>query len=539
MKRIISFLIVCMILCGNVFASDEFHSVQNSTLELNVFRCAEGMYSVVDTTYNRCGFIDVYGNIVIPCEYKSVKQFNDGLCLVTTVDNELYFINHKNEKVYKHWDTTAEYVKKGNFGVFHHNSYGTRAYIVNNKYENIVNEELLAITDGYYSFFTGSNNSVYNFKGQDISKKIGSENGAVHFANDKVIGKIVSENDTNRLKVFDIDGNLKFNVESSTWDERDVYIDNNFIVLSTNFGDFIVYNMNGKEIYRTENRINYQIFDKYITFKKDKGTSAVYDFNGNIVVDFGKWDEIYPTLNGDVFVVGVNKKIGVVDKEGEFILPLEYITTGMLYTDMLLDNGKYICLRDSKYNYYTMNVLTKKVYNGQIKTVQGGKYLYCGLAKGMQILDENFNAITSAMYYTTGVLDGVFVNSTSPLSLFVLNDLGGVKVKLNTKYLTFDQSPTIINGRTMVPLRKIFEEIGATVVWNEADQSIVANKDNTTIKMQINNKIMTINEKQVELDVTPQIIGGRTLVPVRAISEAFDIVVDWNNYSNTVCLYTK
>lgn len=538
MKKIISFFVVCMLLCVNVFASDNFHSVRNDTLKLDVFNCAEGLYSVADTTYNRYGFIDVYGNIVIPCEYKSVGKFNDGICPVVTVDNEVYLINHKNEKIYKHTEKHIQYVKRGDFGVVVDKSRnGERAHLVNSKYENTVNEQLGVIQNGFYSFFTGSNNSVYNYKGVDISAKVreNTEDYSAYFANDKVIGKIVSENDTNRLKIFDIDGNLKFNVESSTWDIRDVHIDNNFIVLSTNFGDFIVYNMNGKEIYRIENRITHQIFDKYITFKKDKGTSAVYDFDGNVIVDFGKWDEIYPTLNGDMFIVGVNKKYGVVDKAGEFVLPLEYITTGMFYSEMLLDNGKYICLRDSEYNYHTMNVLTKKLYNGEVIAIQGGKYL----VDGNTIMDDNFNVITSAKPYKLGILDGVFVNSDSPLSLLVFSDLGGVKVKLNTEYLTFDQSPTIINGRTMVPLRKIFEEIGANVTWNGTDQSINAKKDNTTIKMQINNNIMTINQKQVTLDVTPQIIGGRTLVPVRAISEAFDIVVDWNNYCNTVSLYTK
>ena len=102
MKKILSFLIVCMLLCENVYASDNFHSVRNDTLSLDVFNCAEGVYSVVDTTYNRYGFIDVYGNVVIPCEYKSVGKFNDGVCPVTTVDNEVYLINHKNERIYKH-----------------------------------------------------------------------------------------------------------------------------------------------------------------------------------------------------------------------------------------------------------------------------------------------------------------------------------------------------------------------------------------------------------------------------------------------------
>ena len=91
----------------------------------------------------------------------------------------------------------------------------------------------------------------------------------------------------------------------------------------------------------------------------------------------------------------------------------------------------------------------------------------------------------------------------------------------------------------MVPLRKIFESIGAKVNWNETDQSITAIKGEKTIKMQVGNNTMMVNEKNITLDVSPQIVGSRTLVPVRAIAESFDMTVDWDGYTNTVNIFSN
>ena len=68
-----------------------------------------------------------------------------------------------------------------------------------------------------------------------------------------------------------------------------------------------------------------------------------------------------------------------------------------------------------------------------------------------------------------------------------------IKVSLNGNLLEFDVSPQIIDGRTMVPLRTIFEALGATVSWNPDTQTVYASKDNTTVSATIGLKKMYIN----------------------------------------------
>lgn len=111
-----------------------------------------------------------------------------------------------------------------------------------------------------------------------------------------------------------------------------------------------------------------------------------------------------------------------------------------------------------------------------------------------------------------------------------------VTVKIDAELVQFDVQPTIHNGRTMVPLRKIFEALGATVEWDDPTRTVTSTKGNTTIKVKIDSKTMTVNGKSVTLDVPAMIIGGRTLVPVRAISESFGCQVGWDGKSRMVSI---
>jgi len=108
-----------------------------------------------------------------------------------------------------------------------------------------------------------------------------------------------------------------------------------------------------------------------------------------------------------------------------------------------------------------------------------------------------------------------------------------------------DTCPEIINNRTMVPLRFISEALGATVDWNGEDQSIALKKSNKEIGMQIGNNLMKVNDsgvvKESVLDSPPVVNkDNRTLVPVRAIAEAFGIEVQWDGDTNSVFIgYSK
>lgn len=111
-----------------------------------------------------------------------------------------------------------------------------------------------------------------------------------------------------------------------------------------------------------------------------------------------------------------------------------------------------------------------------------------------------------------------------------------IKVLLNDKEIKFDVHPQTINDRTMVPLRAIFEELGATIEWNGEAKTVQSVKDETVITLTVGVPSIVINGVEKELDVAPVIIDGRTLVPVRAVSEAFMLNVDWDGATKTVLI---
>ncbi|MEW5898151.1 MAG: copper amine oxidase N-terminal domain-containing protein, partial [Bacillota bacterium] len=98
--------------------------------------------------------------------------------------------------------------------------------------------------------------------------------------------------------------------------------------------------------------------------------------------------------------------------------------------------------------------------------------------------------------------------------------LPAVKVQLDGRELTFDVSPLIENGRTLVPLRGIAEALGAAVNWEEKTRTVIIQKGSVTVKLTIGTKVALKNQEKITLDAPPKIIGNRTMIPLRFVSEA-------------------
>ena len=118
---------------------------------------------------------------------------------------------------------------------------------------------------------------------------------------------------------------------------------------------------------------------------------------------------------------------------------------------------------------------------------------------------------------------GITAFADRPVKLFV----GGERV-------ISDVLPTVVEGRTMLPLRAAFEAIGATVAWDDATQTVTATKGETEVKLTIGSKVMLVDGVEKPLDVAAYLENGRTMVPVRACAEAFGLQVDWLPGANTV-----
>ncbi|MCM3174305.1 CotH kinase family protein [Paenibacillus sp. MER 99-2] len=110
-----------------------------------------------------------------------------------------------------------------------------------------------------------------------------------------------------------------------------------------------------------------------------------------------------------------------------------------------------------------------------------------------------------------------------------------ISVTLDGQAVTFpDQEPLEVSGRVMVPVNAIFEAIGAEVTWNPTAKTVTAVLNDQTFVLKIGSSTATVNDTSVEIDGSAIIKNSRTLVPVRFISEALGLKVDWDQSTATV-----
>lgn len=109
-----------------------------------------------------------------------------------------------------------------------------------------------------------------------------------------------------------------------------------------------------------------------------------------------------------------------------------------------------------------------------------------------------------------------------------------IKVYIENSRLDMEVSPQIQNGRTLVPLRAIFEALGADINWDPVTRTVTGTKDETVVTLTIDSKTAYINGSAKELDAPAVIVSGRTMVPARFIAESLGAVVGWDSDSKTV-----
>lgn len=109
-----------------------------------------------------------------------------------------------------------------------------------------------------------------------------------------------------------------------------------------------------------------------------------------------------------------------------------------------------------------------------------------------------------------------------------------IHLVIEGKQVEADVPPMVSNGRTLVPLRVVAEKMGAEVTWDQESQTATIIQDHKSIKLQLNNKRATIDNKAVTLDTPPQIVNHRMLLPLRFVGEALGLTIGWEEASRTV-----
>lgn len=114
-------------------------------------------------------------------------------------------------------------------------------------------------------------------------------------------------------------------------------------------------------------------------------------------------------------------------------------------------------------------------------------------------------------------------------------------IKNDETKIELDSPPVIKNSRTLLPIRAVAEALGAQVSWNEAERKVTITSTGTRIEMWIGKNLAYTNGKHVPIDpqnknVVPEIINGRTMVPVRFVAESLGATVSWDERTKTITI---
>lgn len=110
---------------------------------------------------------------------------------------------------------------------------------------------------------------------------------------------------------------------------------------------------------------------------------------------------------------------------------------------------------------------------------------------------------------------------------------GKLYVTVNGIRIAGDVESVIVNGRMLVPLRQVFEKMGADVIWDDLTKTATCNLNDTSVKVTLNTSAAQINGESFNLDAAPTVVNDRILVPVRFIAEGLGATVTWRENTKT------
>ncbi len=127
----------------------------------------------------------------------------------------------------------------------------------------------------------------------------------------------------------------------------------------------------------------------------------------------------------------------------------------------------------------------------------------------------------------------VLVMIISAVPSFAQSEIG---VTIDGKVQNYDVMPVNVSGRVLVPMRGIFEALGAEITWRDDIRTVTATKGKKEVIVTIDSLNARIDGQPVKMDVAPAIIEDRTMVPVRFVSEAMGEDVSWDDATKTVII---
>lgn len=144
------------------------------------------------------------------------------------------------------------------------------------------------------------------------------------------------------------------------------------------------------------------------------------------------------------------------------------------------------------------------------------------------------------MKYTNNLKTGKILGLATLTALAAMGNARDIYVSVNGQKVNFEGTqPQMMGDHVMVPLRGVFEKMGADVDWQSSSQTVMARRGETRVELRINNNQAYVNGRAVPVQYPPIMVEGSTMVPIRFISESLGAYVDWDDSASTVFIDTN
>ena len=275
-----------------------------------------------------------------------------------------------------------------------------------------------------------------------------------------------------------------------------------------------------------------QNFSEGVAPVEQNDTWGCIDQKGELILAC-KYEEVRPCSDSRIAVKWQNR-YGYFDKNGEKVIDFFYGGAKNFHEGLaVVSSGNFAGVEDDKY-WFVGAGLTTSYKNNQFGVIDrwGNEVLpeeylcISDFEDGTAICQRNRDK-------KVGIIQAPAVQETDP------GRRSFIRLYVNDISLNSEQSPFIQRGRTLVPLRTIAEALDAQVSWDSVNKVAIIKTEKRILQLPINEDIAIVDEKKVKLEVPAQILNGRTMVPLRFIAEELQTQVQWNNMDRTVTIYSE
>ncbi len=237
-----------------------------------------------------------------------------------------------------------------------------------------------------------------------------------------------------------------------------------------------------------------------------------------------------------ILVVMLMATPGFALTQDPLILDLESLTYGANQETLIVD---------ANFVNTSANVITL-ITDVELEITDGARVIASGtmdISKQKKTFTMSVGSATPWQFILQNPVKGADLSKGKIDSRITYNSLKGTalpagkKIYYNGIPIAFDVPPTVINGRLMIPARAVFEKMNCAVTWNAESQTVDVFRGSRRVIIPINKDVIIVDGKSVKLDVAATILNGRTLVPLRAISNALGGSIVYGELNEMAVIY--